>query len=256
MNLSFEQRRDAIHDGMLRGDVGCGFGTRAAKQNAVAYCPAPEFGDEASMERYGKALAGLGMSHNTVLMAVPDEDPADFAKGREYAFRLYEATIRALSVANRSMIRQLLQYPMPQDAAEQLVQFDREQAMRGHYGPQWLAQPQNRELMENMFMVDGPAALSVLHVHTGSLRKLMAFVMAPYYEPINDKPHPRHSPHFAFVLNYTTDVSDVMENELRASAATRRWLTDAVGYRYRQGFHIPQIPVPYDAAKEEWHPKD
>ncbi|HRH93105.1 MAG TPA: hypothetical protein PKV72_01070 [Candidatus Peribacteria bacterium] len=250
MSLSFQQRRDAIHEGMLRGDVGCGFGARAARQNAVAYCPAPEFDDVASMEGYGKALAGLGMSQNTVLMAVPAEDPASFHEGREYAFRLYEATIRALSLANRSMIRQLLQFPMPQDAAEQLVQFDREQAMRRAYGPPWLVQPQNRELMDNMFMIDGPAALSVLHVHTGALRKLMAFVMAPYYEPINDKPHPRHSPHFAFVLNYTTDVSEVMEHEQRASAAAREWLVSAVGYRYRQGFHIPQIPVPYDTGKD------
>lgn len=208
------------------------------------------------MEAYGKAIAGFSLGEKTILMAIPDEDPSSYEEGHAYAYELYAATLQSACMANRSMIRQLLQFSMPADAVEQLVYMDREQQMRMAHGPTWVGQPQNRELMDNMFMIEGPAALTVLHAQTGSLRKLMAFVMAPYYEPINEMHHPRHSPHFALVLNYTSDVIDVNERMPKQVESVRAWTNAAVGYRYKQGFHIPQIPVPHDAAKDMRKPKD
>ena len=245
-----------MHAGVLNGTVGCGFGAYAAKQNHIAYCPAPQLNDPTSMEAYGKAIAGFGLGEKTILMAIPSEDPPTYEEGHAYAYQLYAATLHSACMANRSMIRQLLQFSMPADAVEQLVYMDREQQMRMAHGPTWINRPQNQALMDSMFMIEGPAALTVLHAQTGSLRKLMAFVMAPYYEPINGVSHPRYSPHFALVLNYTADVIDANERMPRQVDAVRAWTNAAVGYRYKQGFHIPQIPVPRDEMKDVWNPKD
>jgi hypothetical protein len=257
MSLSFEQRRDAVHAGIAAGTVGCGFGKYAAKQGKIAYCKLPDPAKPDEMIAYGKQLAAFTMSENTILTGIAPEDPRTFDAGREYAFEQYLATLLALTSANRSMIHQLLQFEMPADAVAQLQQFDREQRMRAGNGPAWLLKDGNRELMDNMFMIEGPAALTALHVQTASMRKLMAFAMAPYYLPVKDGlPHPRHSPHFALILNYTSDVTEVNDTMPEQVEEVRRWTNAAVGYRYKQGFHIPQIPVPRDAAKESWHPQD
>lgn len=247
---SFEARRDAVHEGILRGHVGCGFGSAAARKGHIQYVQVPDAG--APNDEYAQAVTDFACSDATILIGIASQDPENYDLGRQRAYDMYHSTLLATCRAGRGMIAQLLSYrdEMGAEAAAELEQVDREYAMREKLGPIWLTSAENQLLMDENFMVEGPVALSLLHIQTTSFRRLMAFAMGPYYIPVKEGfAHPRFSPHMAIVLNYTQDVIDV-QDRTREIDAIRAWLRQAVGYRYKQGFHIPQIPTPDMRAAE------
>jgi hypothetical protein len=78
---------------------------------------------------------------------------------------------------------------------------------------------------------------------------LFLFSQAPYYTPLQPSyAHPRWAPEWFLAVNYRRDLHASYKQSPKIIEHIRRWMFDAVGYLYKQGLHVDQVPWPRQTA--------
>ena len=256
MPLSFEHRRDAVHEGILSGSIGCPFAKRAAEEGEIAYCPSPDEINAAKISMpYISAMQEFAYDKaKSVLIALPEKnDMVSEDDARLYAKQLFPETVSAMRFATRNMLDLLLAENNEADIdlyelLEANPVMDRQVIFDF-----WKVNAAN---LRNSMPTGGMVTPHLLRHKTRILEPIFAFTMDPSYKPVQSLPHPRHSPHFALILNYRNDLQKLADTEPKAFTATRQWIQTAVGYPYSQGYRISQKPLMMDLQEPPniWHP--
>lgn len=258
MHLSFEHRRDAIHVGILSGEIGCPFAKAAAEQGEIAYCASPDtINAEKINTPYIDAIQQFAYDKTkSVLIALPEtQDRVTEDDARLYAKQLFPETVSSMRFATRDMLDLLLAENNESDNdLYELLDANpvRDRAVIFDF---WKMNAAN---LRNSMPSGGMVAPNLLRHKTRILEPIFAFTMDPSYEPFQSLPHPRHSPNFALIINYRNDLQKLADTHPETFTATRRWIQAAIGYPYSQGYRISQKPRPInnEEAPNSWHPRD
>ncbi len=256
MAPGFEQRRDAIHEGILRGDIGCPFASEAARSDEIVYCPAPRRIDPLRVHAgYIDSITNFALdTRKAVLIALPDSDePRTEADCKAYAQQLFPETVSTMRYAIIHALDHLL--AECRDGDDDLYQYQEMNpaADRGVIFDHWR---RNGHQLTNSFPADSAMGPLLIRRKTRKLEPIFAFTMDPTYTPVRDLPHPRYSPHTALIVNYRRDLQGLKDTKPGLYEATKRWLSQAVGYSYGEGFRVDQKPEAEDPVKRAWKPQD
>ena len=257
MSLSFEQRQEEVHDAILRGDIGCPFGTQAAREELIDYCAIPR---DINVERiprdYIDALVSFSRHKTaTVLIGLPQEDsPRDAVACRKYAHELFPETVSSMQYATQNILDHLFAEESMDELEPELYELLQmnPQASRYELFDFWR---KNAHLLSET-PAGGSAAAYLLRYKTQAMEQMFTFTMDPSYPALQGKRHPRFSPHFALLINYREDLQGLGATAPSTYAATKQWMNSVVGYDYIQGFRIEETPAPSDEARRRWKPID
>ena len=255
MAPSFEQRRDEIHEAILRGDIGCPFARDGAAKGVIEYCHAPRHIDARKTPiEYVDAITEFSRSRTaSVLIALPDTDSPTSADDCDaYAKLLYPETVSSMQFATQKVLDHI--FSEEKDPHEDLYEFVHVNpyAERPRLFDFWA---RNAHMLKET-PAGGSAAAYLLRRHTQTLEHMFTFTMDPSYKPINSLPNPRWSPYFAQIMNYRSDLQGLGATAPGLYQATKAWMGAAVGYDYVQGYRIDQSPARADDTRASWKPQD
>lgn len=258
MSLSFEHRRDAVHEGILSGSIGCPFAQRAAQQGEIAYCPSPDTINAAKPNMpYITAIHEFAYDKaKSVLIALPEkQDMVTEDEARLYSKQLFPETVSSMRFATRDMLDLLLSENNEDDVDLYEILDANPVLDRQVIFDFWKANATN---LRNSMPSGGMVTPHLLRHKTRIVEPIFSFTMDPSYKPLQSLPHPRHSPHFALIINYRNDLQKLADTDPKTFAATRQWMKAAVGYPYSQGYRISQTPlvVTDEEPSSHWKPID
>ncbi len=243
MPLSFEHRRDAVHEGILSGSIGCPFAKIAAENDEIEYCRSPQTINVQKINTpYIDAITHFARQETkTVLIGLPEtDDIVTEDECRLYAKMLFPETVSSMRFATQNMLDTLLAEALNGD--EDLYELLESNPMheRGIIFDFWR---HNGSQLRNK-MPEGPlVAPSLLRRKSRKLEQMFTFSMDSTYRPLTSIPHPRHSPHVALIINYRNDLKNLETEEPELYQETQRWMKSAVGYVYAEGYRIGQRPA-------------
>ncbi len=241
MALTFEQRRDEIHEQILAGNIGCPFAQDAARKDQIRYCCSPMTIDvNTRTDAYVQSLLQFSRNtHRSVLIALPEKEPADADESQEYAFDVLAETVASMRIANYCLVTMALELSENiHDDALQVLESD-PKAERLEIFSFW---KEHRRKLTSCVPCNGMYAPWLYRRLSGNLEKMFCFTMSPFYKPlIRQIPHPRFSPHFACIMNYWNDL-DRKGIDMGMLKRTRDWQMQSVGYSYGQAYHLEQEP--------------
>lgn len=255
MAPSFEERRDEIHEGILRGDIGCPFARDGAAKGVIEYCRAPRNIDARNIPtEYVNAITEFSRSRTaSVLIALPEtESPTSAEECDAYAKLLFPETVSSMQFATQKVLDHIFAEEMnPNEDLYEFVQMN-PHAERPRLFDFWA---RNGHLLKET-PAGGSAAAYLLRRHTQTLEHMFTFTMDPSYASERTLRHPRWSPHFALIVNYRDDLQGLGKSAPSLYQGTKDWMHAAVGYSYVQGYRIDQSPARADEAKASWKPQD
>lgn len=254
MSLSFEHRRDAVHEGILSGSVGCPFAKLAAEQGEIAYCASPDTINAGKINMpYINAIQEFAYDKaKSVLITLPEKnDVITEDDARLYAKQLFPETVSSMQFATQNLLDELLAEPEEHDddlyeLMEMRPVQDRETIFDfwRHFSD---------KLRKKFPEGTGVVVPHLLRRKSRIFEPMFTFAMDPTYKPLTALPHPRYSPHFAQIINYRNDLQNLATTNPKVYAATKNWIQAAVGYEYSEGYRISQRPTKYnpDESKAE-----
>ncbi len=258
MTPSFEQRRDVIHESILSGGIGCPFAKVAAENDEIAYCPSPDTIDSATIStRYIEAIQEFAYdTTKKILIALPEKsDRVTEDDAKLYAQQLFPETVSSMRFATRNIVDLLLTEGKESDADLYEILEANPMHDRKIIFDYWAKNARN---LSNSMPTGGMVTPYLLRHSTRKIEEIFAFTMDPSYTPVRSLPHPRHSPHFALIMNYRNDLQQSADASSSSLVATRNWMQAAVGYQYSQGYRISQTPrvISDETSSNDWHPRD
>lgn len=255
MAPSFEERRDEIHEAILRGDVGCPFARDGAAKGVIEYCRAPRNIDPQKIPMaYVNAITEFSRSRTaSVLIALPDADsPTTPEDCDAYAKLLFPETVSSMQFATHQILDHIFaEEADPEPELYELMEMNAH-AARPRVFDFW----QRNDNLLRETPAGGSAAAYLLRRHTQSLEQMFTFTMDPSYTSMRSLRHPRWSPHFALIINYRDDLQGLGKTAPSLYQSTKHWMDAAVGYDYVQGYRIGQTPNRVDPVKASWKPQD
>lgn len=252
MQLSYEARRDEVDAMIQTGAIGCPFSKVARSNDEIRYCKAPRHIDvKRPPHEFIEAITAFAREKAaSVLIALPDTDsPVSWEDCDTYAKDLYPETVSSMQFATQNVLDTVFaEYLDDQSDLYELSTMNPVQT-RSHIFRNW---EHFSSMLTNM-----PTDSMLLRRKTQAYEQMFPFVMDPSYQPIENRQHPRWSPHFALIINYRADLQGLRLTRPQEHAITKHWQQAVVGHEYVQGYRIPQTPEhPATKDKKQWKPKD
>lgn len=239
-------------EGLQAGAIGCPM----AKYAKPHVC---DLGlQQQHFERTYQAIVDLSDGAGDTLVLIPREQPETYEEGVPVARSVW----LALTLACRAFNQRVLQAIHQEMGPAVVVEFLRSSHAAEAYtsSPQQFAQQVQRQAqaIHCSNYIQGIGALEILtqrpHQDYLAFHNLFSFATAPFYQPlIPGKRHPRHASSFAFVVNFTADISGMVRSDPSGLQKVRNWMRESTGHMiYQQAIYSPrelEAPSPADLQR-------
>lgn len=239
-------------EGLQSGAIGCPM----AKYAKPHVCDLGQ--QQEHFERTYQAIMDLHDGAGDTLILIPHEQPENYDEGKPIARSIW----LALALTCRHFNQQALMAAGQQFGPKVASQF-----LRSSYAPSAYTSQQSEfteaiaqqaEKIDTSNYLQGVGALEILcnrpqHDYL-AFHSLFTFGTAPFYTPlIPGKRHPRHATSFAFVVNFTSDISGMVRSDPAGLQKVRDWMRESTGHMiYQQAIYPPrelEAPSPADLQR-------